>query len=320
MKLLKKTKIVLKNNDQKKLIEKLPDYFFKLCQGFVIREADFEDKKVDVTPIVPLDFEESRIIQFNFQNQIFELKGAGRVTKSSVEEIDAFGPYETGPPGGLFLEFALKEFERYLQIKDFVKTVNIPLAVIELPYEFEFKSLSDKEVKKRKLATILRVVNCKKRIEELCYEKDPKFDVKKFCEKFGDNIHNLLFKAKKTHFALWDGGDVGIDGGIADYDSVHDLNERDLADTIDGCFSTILRICSKMDFDEKQALQIFLEKVCEKEFKGTAKKMFEQSVTYLIQTLLSKKPSQGILVPKFSDRKHAFYYSQYVIERNLKDN
>jgi len=319
MRVLKATKIVLKNKKYEKLIDSLPIYFFNLCQGFVIRDANFETKEIKVEPVVPLDFEESRIVKINFKNKIFELKGAGRVTKNSIEEIDAFGPYETGPPGGLFLEFAKKEFKRYKQIEKFVKTVNIPLAVIQLPYEFEFKSISEEKIRKRKLAMILRLVICKKRIEELCYEKNPKMDVKKFCQDFGKNIHNLLFKAKRTHFALWDGGDVGIDGSIADYDSIHNLNEKDLADTIDGCFTTILRLCGKTNFDSNVGLQIFLKEVCKKEFGSTPKKMFEQSVDYLIQKLLNKKPSQGILIPKFTDKKHAVYYSQYAIERNLKD-
>jgi len=311
MKVLKKTKVFLKH----KTFDKVPDYYLKLCQGVVGQKADFENKEIEVVPVIPRDFEESRIISING----FELKGCARVTKDSIEEIDLFGPYETGPPGGLFLEFARKEFERFLKIEKFVKTVNIPLVVIELPFEFDFKSINDEKSKKRKLAMILRKVNCKKRIEELCYEENPEIDIEKFCKEFGKNIFNLIFKAKKTHFALWDGGDVGIDGSIADYDSIHNLNEKDLADTIDGCFSTILRLCSKMNFDEKKALNIFLKEVCEKEFEGNAINMFEKAVEHLILKIFKKKPDKGILIPQFSDNKHTVYYSQYVIERNLKE-
>lgn len=140
MKPLKDAKIILKNKDYKDLLNELLPYYPKLCAGFVLQDADFGKPEIKVEPVKPLDFDESRTIQFKHKNKTFQIKGAARVTKVSIEKIDAFGPYETGPPGGLFLEFAKKEFNRYLQIKDFVKTVNTPLAVIELPFSFQFKS------------------------------------------------------------------------------------------------------------------------------------------------------------------------------------
>ena len=109
MRVLKKTKIVLRNRYKEKLVSTLPDYYFKLCQGVVGKYADFEKKEVEVKPVVPRDFKESRIVSIDG----FEIKGAGRVLKDSIEEIDLFGPYETGPPGGLFLEFAKKELRNY---------------------------------------------------------------------------------------------------------------------------------------------------------------------------------------------------------------
>lgn len=299
MNVLKDVKIILKNEEYKDLIDTLPDSVFGICEGFVLQDSEVVGD-FGVKSIIPRDFEESRIVSFEIDEKRFEIKGAARVLKDKIEKIDAFGPYETGPPGGLFLEFAKKEFERYLEIKDFVETVNIPLTVNELPFEFDFKSQKDKSVKKRKLATILRLVNQPKRIEELCYEENPQIDVETFCENFGKNIYNLLYKAKKTHFALWDGGDVGVDGSIADYDSIHDLNERDLADTIDGCFSTILRLCSKMKFDEKKGLGIFLKEVTGKDFVD-----YGGSVKFLIKELLDKEPNKGILEPKYIDKKHS---------------
>ncbi|MBI1974143.1 hypothetical protein HYS54_04990 [Candidatus Micrarchaeota archaeon] len=290
-------------------------------------------KRVKYSPLTPKDFSEGRVFRvFAKGLPVMEAKGCGRITGHGMEPIDPYGPYETGPPGGLWLGFALKEYDRGIRVwKSGVRVCNIPLCVVTLPFFVNVKKGS--RVGRKRLAVEGRLLLQPLRIEDVCWmiKTRPLAAAKLvkhfgfgsvseytlfFCGSFGSNLRSL-FDAGLTHFALWNGGDVGMFGEIADFDSIHGLNARDLADCVDGAFSTVRRLILAAGVRGERHWNAFVTSLLGEPASANSKEELYSLVTgqLLACYVGMRRPARWLLIPKFNLPEHKVgYFSNLAVK------
>ncbi|MBI4214919.1 hypothetical protein HY546_02900, partial [archaeon] len=143
---------------------------FGICAGVVWEKRKLKPLPLSAvfSPLKSPDFPEGRVFRLPARGLLLEAKGCGRITSRGVKPIDLWGPYETGPPGGLWKEFAVKEFDRgTLAWRAGILVCNVPLCVLALP--FFVNTRKGKKTERRQLAVEGRLVLQRWRIEDLCH-------------------------------------------------------------------------------------------------------------------------------------------------------